>query len=150
LIGGDPVDAGNDARHRSAPVAVQHPHGDQRDALGDSIGRPADRAGDVGAMAVAVVRRAAVDHVVPARHTAGEFAVIQADAGVQDVDAHALPGGGIDERSVQRQGALVDPVQPPGSIVLDGVRADDLILLDVCSWTKTYLASFPVSCRGTV
>ena len=40
------------------PAAVQHPDGDEVDLPGDAVGRAADRAGDVRAVAVAVARDA--------------------------------------------------------------------------------------------
>ena len=50
-----PVDAGDDAGGGAAAGAVEHADGDELHALGDAVGRAADGAGDVGAVAVAVV-----------------------------------------------------------------------------------------------
>ena len=47
----------------------------RRDALGDAVRRAADRAGDVRAVAVAVVGRAAVDRVVARGRAAAELRV---------------------------------------------------------------------------
>ena len=58
----------------------------ERDLLGHAIRRSAGRAGDVRAMAVAVVRALTVtDEIGAVAHPAGEFLVGRADAGVDDV-----------------------------------------------------------------
>ena len=53
------------------PWQFEHPDGDQADALGHAVGRAADRAGDVGAVAVAVVGAAAVVDRVEAADARG-------------------------------------------------------------------------------
>jgi hypothetical protein len=65
----DPVDTGDHTRHRAGAPTTEHANPHDPNALGDSIGGPADGAGDVRAVAVAVVGTAAVDGV-EARHSA--------------------------------------------------------------------------------
>ena len=54
-LAGDPVDAGDHAGIGAGAVAVEHADGDQLHALGDALGGAADGAGDMRAVAVAVV-----------------------------------------------------------------------------------------------
>ena len=93
VVGRHPVDAGDDARVDAAAVAVEHAHGDERDALGDAVRRAADGPGDVRAVAVAVVgrcrRRSRRSRTSRGRRTR----VREADAGVDDVGLHARAGG---------------------------------------------------------
>ena len=86
----------------------------ERHLLGDAVRRAAGRAGDVRAVAVAVVRAVAVtDEVGAVADPAAELLVGRADAGVDDVGLDAGPGLVVVVGVVQRQIALVDPVEPP-------------------------------------
>ena len=67
----------------------------QRHALGDAVGAAADRAGDMGAVSVAVIWGAAVDSVVAGADASAELGVAAANAGVDDVGVDPLPVGGI-------------------------------------------------------
>ena len=116
------------------PEPWQFEHADrvERDLLGHAVRRSADRAGDVGAVAVAVVRALAVaDEIGAVAHPAGELLVGRADARVDDVGVDACSGLVVVVGVVQRQVALVDPVEPPRRGRLRGDGVDDLVRLDV-------------------
>ena len=74
---GHPVDAGDHAASSSPePLQSSTRTGDERHLLGDAVGRAADRAGDVRAVAVAVVRALAVaDRVEAVADAAAELGV---------------------------------------------------------------------------
>ena len=74
---------------------------------------------------------AVVDGVKPLPIRPANSLVRDADAGVDDVGVHALPGLVVGVGVVERQVALVDPVEPPGRGALGRDRLDDLVLLDV-------------------
>jgi len=63
VIAGHPVDAGDDTGERAGAAAVEDPHCDERDLLGDAVRRAAGGASDVRAVTVAVGRQAAIDGV---------------------------------------------------------------------------------------
>ena len=69
--------------------------------------------------------------VAPGGDPAAELGVGGADAGVDDVGADALAGAVVGVGVVQRQVALVDPVQAPGGRRLGGGDRDPLVGLDV-------------------
>ena len=71
-VGRHEVDAGDDARVGAGPAGVEHLDRVQRDRLGDPVGAPADGAGDVGPVPVAV-GVAAVGIVGEERRTATEL-----------------------------------------------------------------------------
>ena len=89
MVGGDPIDPGDDVGHRAFALATQHPHGDELHRLGHAGRRAADGAGDVRAMAVAVVGCTAVDRVEPTHRPTTEVVVREPDAGVDHVCRHA-------------------------------------------------------------
>jgi hypothetical protein len=91
-----PVDAAGDVVEAAATVVAQHPHRHQRGAGGDALdadsvaGRGADDPQHVGAVTVAVLRRAvALDRVVARPEAAGEVGVARLDAGVDHGNARA-------------------------------------------------------------
>ena len=67
VVPDDPVDAGDDLGVGAAAGAVEDPYRPQAHALGNAVGGPADGAGHMGAVAVAVVGRSTVDGVEAAR-----------------------------------------------------------------------------------
>ena len=69
--------------------------------------------------------------VKPFPIAAGELLVAGADSGVDDVGVNALPRLVVVVGVVQRQVALVDPIEPPGRRALGRVDAKDLVCLDV-------------------
>src|SRR5690606_18896317 len=76
VVVGHPVHASDHAGVGAAAVAAQHPHRMHPCRLGDAIGGARHRAGDVGAVAIAVVGAAAVvDGGVTAGHATAELAV---------------------------------------------------------------------------
>src|SRR6185436_8091950 len=92
--------------------------------LGDAVGRAADSAGHVGAVAVAVAAVPAVaDGVEAANRAPAELRVREANAGVDDVGRDAAAGAGVDVGPVERTVGLVDAIEPPRGVVL---RRDDL------------------------
>ena len=104
----------------------------ERDLLGHAVGRPAGRAGDVGPVAVAVVRALAVtDEIGAVPHPAGELLVGCAHARVDDVGVDALPRLVVVVGVVQGQVALVDPVEPPRRRRLRREGVHDLVRLDI-------------------
>ena len=127
-VGRDPVDAGDHAGVEPAPVAVEHADADQADALGDAVARAADRPGDVGAVAVAVLAVAA-EGVEPVRGPAAEVGVADQDPGVDDVGRDVGRLRRIRERAVGA-GALVDPVQAPRGAGLRRQDGDGKVALD--------------------
>src|SRR4051794_30937643 len=117
-MGRHPVHALDHPGDGAGAVAVQHPHRDQLDLLGHAVGGTADGAGDVRAVAVAVLGAVAVvDDVVARLHPASEVLVGGPDAGVDDVGGDALAGLGPAVVVVQRQRVLVDAVQTPAGRV---------------------------------
>src|SRR5207247_398573 len=85
VVGGDPLDAGDDRRRRALAAAVEHADRDETHVLGHAVGGAADGARHVGAVTVAVARLPTVDGVEPAHGATAELVVAQADAGVDDV-----------------------------------------------------------------
>jgi hypothetical protein len=133
MVAGDPVDAGEDTGVEPGPGAGEDAHGDEADALGDAIGRSADRAGDVGAVAVAVIggdtdRRRRVDAVHGA---AAELGVGLADAGVDHIGGDTGAGSCVGVRAGERQRTLVGPVDPPGGAGLGRVDVNGAVAFDV-------------------
>ena len=132
VVRGHPVDARDHARVRARALAVEHPDGVERDLLRDAVRRSAGRAGDVRPVAVAVVRPVPVaDEVGAVADAAGELLVRRAHPGVDDVGVHARTGLVVGVGVVQRQVALVDPVEPPRGRGLRRECVHDLVPLDV-------------------
>jgi hypothetical protein len=93
MVLGDPLDTCDHSRRRPGALTVENTDGVERDQLGHAVRRSAGRAGDVGAVAVAVVRAVPVaDEVGAVAHPAAEFLVRSAYACVDDVRVYALPG----------------------------------------------------------
>jgi pimeloyl-ACP methyl ester carboxylesterase len=80
----------------------------------ERVGRAADRAGDMGSVAVAVRRGAAIDGVVAGDGATSELRVAEADSGVDDVGSDAGACGVVGVAVAQRKVALVDAVESPG------------------------------------
>ncbi len=113
-VGGDPVDARDHLAVGAAATAVEHPHRDELHLLRHAVGGAADRARDVGAVAVAVDAVLAVADLVDAdARPAAEVGVRGQDAGVDDVGVHARAVGRVAVRVVERQGRLVEAVETP-------------------------------------
>ena len=131
MVHGDPVDARDHARPRAAAGAVEHADGDEVDALRDAVRGASDRAGDMGAVAVAVVGRAAVDGVEAAHGSSAELVVAEQDAGVDHVGGDARAGRVIAVGAREEQRSLIDPVETPGGAALGRRRHHVGIGLDV-------------------
>ena len=114
-FGRHPINACNHTPPGTKAVTIQHPHRMDGHAFGYPIGRAAHSPRDVGSVAVAIFdAEAVVDGGRAAAHPARKFVVACAQARVQniDVDTHSIHGIGVG--TVQRQGVLVESVQPPG------------------------------------
>src|SRR5262249_49770551 len=132
VVAGHPVDAGGDTGEAAGAVAVEHLDRGQRDALGHAVLRAADRAGDVGAVAVAVGVVAIANRVGAPDGAPAEGLVRGPDSGVNDVGADAGAIVGIRIAAVQGQVALVDAVQAPRRRVrLGGGELHGAVLLHV-------------------
>ena len=119
VIGDRPVDARNHASGGTRAGAVEHADRHQRHALGDSIGRATNGAGDVRAMTVAVGGvTVVVDLVIARAYATGELRVGHKHAGVDDVGGYTTACARRGEVSVQRQRTLVDAIQAPGGAPL--------------------------------
>jgi hypothetical protein len=104
----------------------------QRDLLRHAVRGSAGRAGDVGAVPVAIVRTVPVpDEIGPVADSSGELLVRCPDAGVDDVRVDTLSGLAVVVGVVQRQIALVDAVEPPRRRRLGRDGVEDLVTLDV-------------------
>ena len=121
VVGSDPFDAGDDRGRRPLATAVEDANGDQAHALGHPVGRAADGARHVGAVAVAIGGLSTVDGVEPADGATAELVVAQPDPGVDDVGGHTVAGGGVVVVAVERQRRLVEAVEAPGGLTLDAV-----------------------------
>ena len=85
-----------------------------RYAFGNAVGCATQSPGDVGSVAVAILHaQAIVDGGCTVAHPARKFAVSRAQTSVQNVDTDTCPIHGIGISAVQRQGALINPIQPP-------------------------------------
>ena len=124
VVGGE-HDPGRDVVGAAAAEAIEHPHRHQLRPVGEPgeadpvVGLLGDRPGDVGAVAVAIERQAAVvDEVMAfdelARGEVGAAAEAAAeravgDAGVEDRDRDAAPAGALDRFQVFPGADRVDP-----------------------------------------
>ena len=89
----------------------------RRDVLRHAVLLAADRPGHVGAVTVAVGGVVVmVGEVTAGDRATLEVVVRHVDAGVDDVDPHAFAGAVVEVPAVQRQVALIDPVESPGRL----------------------------------
>ncbi len=113
-VGRHPVNARNHPRPGAVSITVQHPHRMDRHPFGDSVGRAAHCPRDVGSVAVAVIHTQTVaDGCCAVAHPSRKFVVGGAQTRVQNICVDTRPVHGIGVGTVQRQGALVDPIQSP-------------------------------------
>src|SRR5690606_18551282 len=112
-IGGDPVEAGDDARNRPGRAAVECSNRYQAYALRDTGRASAYRCRDVRAVTVAVGPVFTV-RVEAERRATAELAVGVSDAGVHDVHRDALASSTVIVRPVEGTRSLVDAVKAPG------------------------------------
>jgi hypothetical protein len=130
MVGAYPVDARDHLCVGPGALAVENPDADECDALRYTVGTAADRSGDVGAMAVAVVGGAAVDRVVSRDRPPAEVGMRKADARVNHVSSDALSRQVVGIALIQGQSTLVDAVESPGRTGLLGHGFDNPIFLD--------------------
>ena len=74
----------------------------------------------MGAVAMAI-RVQIIDLIGAPGGTAGEVDVGGPDAGIDDIDVHPRRRVNRGEALIEGQGALVDPIQPPGRLGLGRV-----------------------------
>ena len=117
-VGRYPVHAGDDVRERALSTAVEHAYRDDAYSLGHAVRRSTERARDVGPVAAAVVRGAAVDKVDTGVDTTGEVAVEPVQTGVEHIHVHVGGGGRVRVGPVDGEVALVDAIQAhkPGGV----------------------------------
>ena len=73
---------------------------------------------------------AAIDGVEACGDAAAEIRMGRPNTRIDDIHRDALALAGVPVKAIQRQTALIDPVQPPGRIRLDAIGADPTILLN--------------------
>jgi hypothetical protein len=128
---GDPVDAVDDVGQVSLAPAVHHPYRHELDLLGHPVRAAADGARDVRAVAVAVTGDPiVVGEVVTVGRPAAELRVADPDAGVEHIRVHRTAVGHRVVRPGQRVRDLIDPVESPHRVQLDGPGTDEPVLLD--------------------
>ena len=90
VVGGHPIDSGDYRGVAPEPGVVQHPDGNEMHAFGDPVRGPSNRAGHMGAVAVAV-RRSTVrsDRIVAGHGPATELGVSREDPGIEDVGVYS-------------------------------------------------------------
>ena len=131
VIRGHPIDAGDHTRRRARAAAAEDADCEQPDGLGDTIGRSADRSGDMRAVAVAVVRVLSVaDGIEADEGAAAKLRMRPSHAGVDDVRVHPGAGRRIRIDRIEREIALADAIEPPGRVVLRDHGLDHRIFLD--------------------
>jgi hypothetical protein len=110
-----PVETGDEVRYGPTVHAIQDAHGMDGNILGNTELRAADDAGDIGAVAVAVVRAVTVaDEIDGAGRPPAEIRMRGANAGVDDVGVHTGARLAVAVGAVERQEAPVDAVDTTG------------------------------------
>ena len=132
----DPVQPCHDGAHRASPGAPEDPDRDEVDSLGHAVARSTHRAGHVGPVPVAVIAVPAIADQVDPRPGSTPWVRLKVRVGVANPRVHDVGGdpgsrGIVRVASIQRKSPLVDPVEPPGGVVLGGLlQVHDLVLLD--------------------
>lgn len=149
-----PVEAVQDDG-RGAGRALEDLDGDDGGLLGDTVGRSANGASNVSAVAVGI-SIAAADGVVAGRGTANELVVSRQDARVDNVGIGAASSRAVVDVARGARSAVRDGAQTPGSASLrdEGGRAEliitrllmdfvkevpDLVRLDIIDLVETCL-----------
>lgn len=136
-VAGHEVDARDDARVGAGALGVQHLDGIQLGGLGDAVGRAADGAGDVGAVAVAV-RVGPVGVVLQPGGAAAKLGVRRVDASVNDIRARAGSGAVVVGVAGGVAALVRDTGNAPRRVGLGhvGIDGDDRVLLNVVHLVK--------------
>ncbi|CAB4813943.1 unannotated protein [freshwater metagenome] len=115
MVGDHPVDAGNHDRVGALTRAVTDLHRDDRHFLGHAVRGATQRAGDMGAVTVAIRGEGAVAEIMVrgARHAAGELGVCHPQTGVDHIRGDPRAGGRIGVARVERQRPLVEAIEAP-------------------------------------
>ena len=122
MVGADPVHTCDHVGCVSIAGAVQDPNTGDARRFGDPVGGTDGGAGHVRPVPITVRRVAVVIHeVVAGNHATRVLGVRRPNAGIDHV--HGDPGTRArrGEGAVQWQGALIDAIQAPGGIRLNGV-----------------------------
>ena len=92
---GGPLDTGNNLTVVALTAGVENLDGDQVGLLGHTVLGAAGGAGDVGAVAVAVLVEAIAGKVGTPDSAAAEIAVVGVDTGINDVRVSVFAGRGV-------------------------------------------------------
>ena len=138
MIAGHPVHPGDHAGVTAAAITVQYPHRRDLCLLGHPVNGAHGGARHMGAVAITVIgvgrvhtaatkqeTAATADEVTARADPPAEFVMAGAQTGVDHIDGDIVAGAvGILVAAIQRQGWLVNPVQPPGGVRLgsDGLH----------------------------
>src|SRR5215204_1438088 len=132
MVGNHPIDPCYHTTPGARPTAVENPHGDETYTLGHTIRCAANRTGDVGAVAIAVVCCSTINCIVPARRPTTKLVVRESNTGVNDIgfDPGSRPvvGVGLVQEWIVR--TMIDAVQPPGCPRLGGDYRSDTVRLN--------------------
>ena len=93
MVGGYPVDSGDDSGRRAETITLKNPHGMERYVLCHAVGCTADRTGDMGSMTKAIVAVLSVaDGIKSILYSAAEIGMCTTDSAVDDVCIYACSG----------------------------------------------------------
>ena len=86
----------------------------------------------MSAMSIAIFKAATIlDVRVGIECTPFKFLMRDPDPGIEDVDIYTSASGGEGEEIIQGSIALVDPIQPPGRILLVTGKMQHLLSFDI-------------------
>lgn len=133
VVADDPVQSSDGVGGESGQAATEHFHRHDGDALRNPRNGPAKNAGQMGAVAVAILHTATVTEIDERTRSdpALELDVRRPDPRVDDLCGSARSGRRVLVGAVERKVALVDPIQPPRCAWLRRVERDDLVDVDV-------------------
>ena len=115
-----PVQSCDHPADRSRTIAIEHPHRDQPNALGNTANGAAQSAGHMRAVAHAIIAIAAVlNHAIPCQQAPAKFAMVRSDAAIDHIGCH--PSAAVAEMVLPVQWAvhLVDSIQAPRRLALN-------------------------------
>src|SRR5689334_3978678 len=100
--------------------------------LGNTVCRPADDAGDMGAVSVTIVPVLPISNKICGEYDPSpELSMCTADPGIYDISMNTCTGGIVGIGSVHIRPALIDPVESPRSIELSVLGLDHKIFFYV-------------------
>lgn len=114
VMADDPVDARDDVGSAARPGAAHHPHRHDERGRCDAVVGASDRAGDVGSVAMTVVRALSVSNRgETCRDSTCQLAMRRTNPGVDDVHGHTRTRLRARVAAVERQTSLIDAVKTP-------------------------------------